>query len=486
MRTESAIALNCTKSVTLLKMSRSEEGVDMTGVPATEVVDGENGKKPAPKRPIKEEIKLFFKAVYRVLKSLIGLVFLLVIYTVVGAFIFEAIESPNEAHYKSNVMATRRDMVSKLLNASQLLKHKDTISWGNDTEKLLLNYEKQILKAYKNGINTPSDEQVWTFWGALFFCGTTYTTIGYGHIAPITDLGRLLAIVYAVVGIPLAMIVLADLGKRFTLGLKYLWAFVRRYYQTGYCRKIRKPFNGHDKYDVNAAEDEAKQDIESGDTDSDQPKEGSKVFYGYEIDDEFNVPITVAGIILLVYIIFGGCMYTFWEEWTYIESFYFVFISLSTIGFGDVLPEHPKYFIISSIYVFVGLSLVSMVITVAIEFFSKTMDRAKVEMDKQMDRAKEKMVEVGKQIDKAKDKVTGTVVDFKDTVADTVADIGQNIKDVKDEVVNIIKDSASECSTDRERSATPDIKRKTDKPRKSLEALILGKVNTENLKKNHQ
>lgn len=314
----------------------------------------------------------------------------------------------------------------------------------------------------------------------LYFC-----IAGYGHIAPITDLGRLVTIVYAVVGIPLAMICLAALGKRFTLGIKYLWAFVRRYYHTGYCRKIRN-LNGQDKYDVNGAEGEAKQDLESGDSDSEHTKEGTTVFYGYEIDDEFNVPIAVAGVILLVYIIFGGCMYTIWEDWTYIESFYFVFISLSTIGFGDVLPDHPKYFIISSIYVFVGLSLVSMVITVAIEFFSKTMDKAKEQMDKQMDKAKEKMVEVGKQIDKAKDKVTETVVDLKDTVADTVADISQNIKD---EVVNIIKDSASECSTDRERSATPDLKlnRKAEKPRKSLEALILGKVSKEqNIEKNHE
>lgn len=167
-----------TDSVTLLKMSRSEEGVDTTGVPVTDVVDGDNGAKPVTKKSIKTEIKLFFKAVYRVSKSLLGLVLMLVVYTVVGALIFVAIEAPNEAHYKSNVMEIRRNMVSKLLNSSQHLKHQDTLAWGNDTEQLLLNYEKQIMEAYKNGINTPSDMQVWNFWGALFFCGTTYTTIG--------------------------------------------------------------------------------------------------------------------------------------------------------------------------------------------------------------------------------------------------------------------------------------------------------------------
>ncbi|WAR22577.1 KCNK9-like protein [Mya arenaria] len=76
----------------------------------------------------------------------------------------------------------------------------------------------------------------------------------------------------------------------------------------------------------------------------------------------------------------GATMYTIWEDWTFIESFYFVFVSLSTIGFGDVLPAHQKFFIISSIYMFVGLSLVSMCINVAIEFFNSMSKRAKQKM----------------------------------------------------------------------------------------------------------
>jgi hypothetical protein len=62
---------------------------------------------------------------------------------------------------------------------------------------------------------------------------------GYGHIAPSTTTGRAVTIVYAIFGIPLFLILLADFGKVFTRGMKFLWAFVRRVYYTGSCRKVR-------------------------------------------------------------------------------------------------------------------------------------------------------------------------------------------------------------------------------------------------------
>ena len=93
--------------------------------------------------------------------------------------------------------------------------------------------------------------------------------------------------------------------------------------------------------------------------------------------DEFNLPPIIAILITVIYILLGAALYCQWEDWTYLEAFYFIFISISTIGFGDVLPEHPKYFLASSIYVLVGLSLVAMVINVIMEVVSSTIDKAK-------------------------------------------------------------------------------------------------------------
>lgn len=83
-----------------------------------------------------------------------------------------------------------------------------------------------------------------------------------------------------------------------------------------------------------------------------------------EIDDEFNLPVSLAFIILLAYIFCGAAVYSTWEKWSFFESCYFVFISMSTIGFGDYVPNHPIYMMASIIYLIFGLSLTSMCINV--------------------------------------------------------------------------------------------------------------------------
>jgi hypothetical protein len=62
----------------------------------------------------------------------------------------------------------------------------------------------------------------------------------------------------------------------------------------------------------------------------------------YTIDDEFDLPVSVAFVVLVVYIVIGAIVFCFEEGWGFSESFYFVFISMSTIGFGDFVPKVSK------------------------------------------------------------------------------------------------------------------------------------------------
>ncbi len=186
---------------------------------------------------------------------------------------------------------------------------------------------------------------------------------GYGHIAPATDAGRVCCILYAIIGIPLCLIVLADLGKIFTRGLKYLWSFVRRFYYTGRCAKKSEAAGATAAGGKSAAQ--SRKDAAAAAADV------------YVVDDEFNLPPIVAVLIAAVYILLGAVLYIQWEDWSYLEAFYFLFVSVSTIGFGDVLPAHPRYFLLTSLYVLVGLSLVAMVINVIMDSLTSTITRAK-------------------------------------------------------------------------------------------------------------
>ncbi|XP_039760376.1 potassium channel subfamily K member 18 isoform X2 [Pararge aegeria] len=344
----------------------------------------------------------------------------LVLYSIMGAAMFMALEGPYEEQYDKNLTDVRREVASRiqsaLTNHSSLEDSPDILEF---IENDLAEYEQSFMEYLKHVNNNDTKKKTWSFWNAMFYAGTIYTTIGYGHIAPKTTYGRVATIVYAIIGIPLFLIVLADFGKLFTRIIKFFWAFIRRFYYTRSCRSVRRtvPVQGVMKglntfYDVVRRPSQifTEEDIEGAPMpDGDKPppmgrkpsdvppplppKPGTlpRDFENetepetpapsvFEIDDEFNLPISVAIFILVVYIIIGAVGYNFWETWDFFESFYFVFISMSTIGLGDMVPDHPMFMMASILYLVFGLALTSMCINVVQVKLSDTFKQASAKL----------------------------------------------------------------------------------------------------------
>ncbi|XP_070501674.1 uncharacterized protein [Chironomus tepperi] len=318
------------------------------------------------------------------MKKCISELLMLMIFCGTGGIILHYIEGNFEMLNKTGVKRVKRDFIDQLWLSSHNLREDD---WKSMARIRLRKFEEELQAAIEGGMNTYSGHTTWNFVNAVLYCLDISTTIGYGHISPRTVSGRIVTIVYAIIGIPIFLILLADFGKLFTRIIKFLWVFVRRLYYTGSCRKVRKTAPAQDMMrGLNAMYDIMKRPSLAFDpnvmrTFQQQPQSAENSRGGppgespmtplpenlqnYEIDDEFNLPISVAFIMLVGYMIFGAAIYCILEEdWTFFESFYFVFISISTIGFGDFVPSHPLYMMASILYLIFGLALTSMCINV--------------------------------------------------------------------------------------------------------------------------
>lgn len=72
------------------------------------------------------------------------------------------------------------------------------------------------------------------------------------------------------------------------------------------------------------------------------------------------VPISICILILICYITSGAALFHELQKWGVLESLYFCFTALSTIGFGDLQPKDDVGLYAASAYIVVGMAIVAM------------------------------------------------------------------------------------------------------------------------------
>lgn len=84
-------------------------------------------------------------------------------------------------------------------------------------------------------------------------------------------------------------------------------------------------------------------------------------------EDDMSIPITVTLLVIAGYIGLGTIMFANWEGWDALKGAYYCFITVSTIGFGDVVPGFSPNdsgaglkMIVAALYLLFGMSLMSM------------------------------------------------------------------------------------------------------------------------------
>jgi hypothetical protein len=91
--------------------------------------------------------------------------------------------------------------------------------------------------------------------------------------------------------------------------------------------------------------------------------------------EDVTVPISLCLLVMVSYVVGGALLFSEWEGWGYLEGSYFCFITLSTIGFGDMVPGDSisddteellsvapvnNKFVLCSMYILIGMALIAM------------------------------------------------------------------------------------------------------------------------------
>lgn len=135
---------------------------------------------------------------------------------------------------------------------------------------------------------------VMVFCVIFFVC---FFFLGYGHTTPLSDAGKAFSIAYALIGVPFTMLVLTACVQRLIMPLNLrpvaYW---------------RRRFGWH-------------------------PHTASTVHF-----------VLLLLLIIVLFFLLPAIVFSIIEDsWSFLEAFYFCFISLCTIGLGDFVPgEQPN------------------------------------------------------------------------------------------------------------------------------------------------
>ncbi|XP_013793517.1 potassium channel subfamily K member 18-like, partial [Limulus polyphemus] len=197
----------------------------------------------------------------------------------------------------------------------------------------------------------------------------------YGNIAPKTNWGKLVTIVYAIIGIPLMFLYLTNIGDLLAKSFKYIYGRLcrckpndekrrrrhREHYRVHHIVLHDTTSNINNFIDPNFPSKFGRPRLDETKMETLPEEISEEEDYGKQ---RIVVPITLCLVLITGYICGGAFLFSISEGWNYLDGAYFCFVTLSTVGFGDTVVSNAESsqhkLVICSLYLLGGMALIAM------------------------------------------------------------------------------------------------------------------------------
>ncbi|XP_054159499.1 uncharacterized protein LOC128957717 [Oppia nitens] len=235
----------------------------------------------------------------------------------------------SQTNYRNSDRSYGKDFIKKDSNNNN----------NKKTNKAVVNHKKQTQEEESAdsvqeviAFSIPTEYSNWEFTSSLMFVTSVVTTIGYGHVTPITPEGKLFCLIFSCVAIPFTLVflsIIVSLLKNGPIRIFEKWlikSILRHFHQT--------------------------------------PDFFIRLLH----------VVIVTVILLLLIIVLPALLYHYMEkDWTFLDSVYYCYISLTTVGLGDLVPgvgdfsqyeSLQLYRICTIFYLYSGLAMIMLWIAV--------------------------------------------------------------------------------------------------------------------------
>ncbi|CAK6964599.1 potassium channel subfamily K member 10 [Scomber scombrus] len=240
--------------------------------------------------------------------TLLALLAGVMLYLFMGALVFQTLEASEE-----------RKQYENLLDAKNVFLQNHSCVSEHEFHKLV----KSVMSAVESGLDVSSLStnftSRWDMASAFFFCGTIITTIGFGNLSPRTWSGQLFCVCYALVGIPMFGILLAGVGDHMGTVLRRAVAKIETFFLVRMVCPAQEPKLRWIHTFLNHRWAPTKRKVRP---------------------TTVRVTSAVLSILIgcLIFLAVPTFVFQRIENWSFLESLYFVVITLTTVGFGDFVP----------------------------------------------------------------------------------------------------------------------------------------------------